>query len=235
MEPIVETLEVKGLSITLTRKAVKNAHLSVHPPDGRISLVAPIGTRTAVANSFILTKIAWIKQQQEELARQERETPRENIARESHYLWGKRYLLQVREADEKPHVYYDHKNLILTVRPEATAEKRAEVMYEWYKGLLHEAIPPLIFKWEKQLQVSVEAYFLQKMKTKWGSCNYKKRHIRINTELVKKPKDLLEYIIVHEMAHLIVSNHSEEFIQILDQHYPNWRDARKELNDLPIT
>ena len=113
--------------------------------------------------------------------------------------------------------------------------KRAEVIHEWHKALLHAVIPDLIAKWEVKLGVQVSGYFLQRMKTKWGSCNHRAGHIRLNTELVKKPKDLLEYVIVHEMAHLIEPIHSERFVAILDKNYPTWREARAELNELPLT
>ena len=129
----------------------------------------------------------------------------------------------------------DHKRITLIVRPDSTDDMRAEVIHEWHKSLLHEAVPPLITKWERKLGVKVAAYFLQRMKTKWGSCNHGAGHIRLNTELVKKPKDLLEYVIVHEMVHLIEPTHNDRFVLILEKHYPTWREARAELNELPLT
>jgi predicted metal-dependent hydrolase len=138
-----------------------------------------------------------------------------------------------REA--KPFVSLDHKRITLTVRPGSSAVKRAQIIHKWHKALLHEAVPPLIKKWERKLKVNVAGYFLQRMKTKWGSCNHRREYIRLNTELVKKPKDLLEYVIVHEMAHLLAPTHSDRFIQILEEHYPSWREARAELNELPLT
>jgi predicted metal-dependent hydrolase len=137
--------------------------------------------------------------------------------------------------DAKPFVALDHKRITLAVRPGSGEEKRAEVIHDWHKALLHEAIPPLIQRWERKLTVKVHGYFLQRMKTKWGSCNHRAGHIRLNTELVKKPKDLLEYVVVHEMAHLLVPTHSDRFVAILDERYPNWRDARAELNELPLS
>ncbi|MDQ3267726.1 MAG: M48 family metallopeptidase, partial [Pseudomonadota bacterium] len=168
------------------------------------------------------------------LENQARETPRQFIERESHYLWGRRYLLTVKYHDVKPFLLIDHKRITLTVRPGSDVEKRAEVMHEWHKSLLHDVVPPLIAKWERKLKVKVTGYFLQRMKTKWGSCNDCAGHIRLNTELVKKPKDLLEYVIVHEMVHLIEPTHSDRFISILEKHYPSWREARAELNELPL-
>ncbi len=142
--------------------------------------------------------------------------------------------MTVNQKEAKPTNVLDHRPITLTVRPGSSHEKRGRVIHGWHKSLLHEAIPPLVNKWEGKLKVDVAGYFLQRMKTKWGSCNHTAGHIRLNTELVKKPKDLLEYVIVHEMAHLIDSTHSDRFIAILDEHYPPWREARAELNELPL-
>jgi predicted metal-dependent hydrolase len=218
----------------VTKKAIKNVHLSVHPPDGRVTLVAPKATRLEVARAYAISKLGWIRNQQDKLARQARETPRQFIERESHYLWGRRHLLSIKHREAKPTVSLDHKRITLTVRAGTDADKRAEVIHEWHKSLLHAAVPALIKKWEPKLKVKVTGYFLQRMKTKWGSCNHREGHIRLNTELVKKPKDLLEYVIVHEMVHLIEPVHSERFIEILQEHYPSWREARSELNELPL-
>jgi len=231
---VTETIQLGEIAIRLTRKAIKNVHLSVHPPDGRVTLVAPTETRLEVARAYAIAKLAWIREQQAQLKDQARETPRQYLERESHYLWGRRYLLSVEERDTRPGVKQDHKRIMLTVRPGSDRAKRAEVMHEWHRRLLHEAIPPLIEKWERKLHVKVAGYFLQRMKTKWQSCNPTAGIIRLNAKQVQKPKDLLEYIVVHEMAHLIEPTHSERFIDLLDKNYPNWRDARAELNELPL-
>lgn len=232
---MTEVIELAGIAIQVTRKAIKNVHLSVYPPEGRVTLVAPVDTRLDVARAYAISKLGWIRQQQEKLRSQAREAPRQFVERETHYLWGRRYLLHVVEQDIKPHVQLDHKRITLCVRPDCSQEKRAEVIHEWHKALLHEFIPQVIKKWEPVLGVSVSAYYLQKMKTKWGSCNHRARNIRLNTELVKKPKDLVEYVIVHEMVHLIEPTHSNRFVVLLDEHYPSWREARSELNELPVT
>jgi len=231
---MIETIEVGEISIRVTRKAIKNVHLSVHPPDGWVSLVAPKDTRLEVARAYAISKLKWIRAQQDQLRAQAREAPRQWLTRESHYLWGRRYLLTVSERDAKPGVRLDHKRIHLSVRPGADRSKRAQVMHEWHKSLLHDVVPTLIRAWEPRLGVTVSAYFLQRMKTKWGSCNYRAAHIRLNTELVKKPRDLLEYVIVHEMAHLIEATHNEHFVAVLDEQLPSWREARAELNELPL-
>jgi predicted metal-dependent hydrolase len=230
-----ETIQLGKLSIVVTRKNIKHVHLSVYPPDGRVTLVAPSLTRLDVARAYAISRLGWIRQQQAKLKSQARETPRKFIERESHYLWGRRRLLSVAYRDAKPSVSLDHKRITLTVRPGTGAQRRAEVIHDWHKSLLHEAVPPLIQKWERKLKVKVTGYFLQRMKTKWGSCNHRAGHIRLNTELVKKPKDLLEYVVVHELAHLLEPTHSERFAAILDKHWPTWREARTELNDLPLS
>lgn len=233
-EPASETIRLGELAIAVTRKAVRHVHLSVHPPDGRVTLVAPADTRLEVARAYAITRLAWIRDQQARLRAQARETPRRFVTRESHYVWGKRYLLSVIEREQKPSVTMDHRRIRLTVRPGSDQAKREAVLHDWHRRLLHEAVPRLIRKWEPRLEVEVAAYFLQRMKTKWGGCNHAARHIRLNTELVKKPRDLLEYVVVHEMAHLIAPTHSERFVALLDEHYPSWREARAELNALPL-
>jgi predicted metal-dependent hydrolase len=230
-----EVIELGDISITVTRKKIKNVHLSVHPPDGRVTLSAPTATRPEVARAYAISKIGWIREQQSVLRSQARETRREFVERESHYLWGRRYLMTVVEQEAKPGVSIDHKRLTLSVRPGSDHAKRATIIHEWHKSLLHEFIPPLITRWEAKLGVHVVAYFLQRMKTKWGSCNHEAGHIRLNTELVKKPKDLVEYVVVHEMVHLIEPTHSERFVSILTKHFPSWREARAELNELPLS
>ena len=232
---MIDTIRLGDIAIAVTRKAVKHVHLSVHPPGGRVTMVAPTGTRLEVARAFAVTKLPWIRKQQALFHGQAREAPRRFVGRETHHVWGRRYLLNMRYAAAKPAVVLDHRHITLTVRPGADAVKRADVLHEWHRALLHELLPSLIAKWESRLGVRVKAYFLQRMKTRWGSCNQQARHIRFNTELVKKPKDLIEYVVVHEMLHLIEPTHSERFLLLLSRHYPSWREARAELNELPLS
>lgn len=231
---MTETIKLGDVVIAVNRKAVKNVHLSVHPPAGHVTLVAPTGTRLEVARAYAISKLGWIRDQQAKLRRQARETPRQFVERESHHLWGRRYLLSVVEKDVKPVVTFDHHVITLTLRPGSVLAKREEVMQEWHRTLLHGVVPALIRKWEAKLNVTVSGYFLQRMKTKWGGCNHRAGNIRLNTELVKKPKNLLEYVVVHEMLHLIEPTHNERFVLLLEQHFPSWREARAELNELPL-
>jgi predicted metal-dependent hydrolase len=229
-----EIIRLGDIEIEVTSKAIKHAHLSVNPPSGRVTLVTPSGTRPEIARAFAISKLGWIRKQQSKLRAQAREARRKFVERESHDLWGRRHLLTVRYREARPSVVVDHRRITLSVRPGATDTKRAEVMHEWHKSLLHRVVPALIRKWQPKLGVKVHGYFLQRMKTKWGSCNNRAGHIRLNTELVKKPCDLLEYIIVHEMLHLVEPTHNERFISLLNKHYPAWREARAELNELPL-
>ena len=232
---MAEQITLGDITIAMTRKQVKHVHLSVHPPNGRVTMVVPQATRLAAARAYAISKLRWIRDQREKLRTQPRELPRAFVTRESHYLWGRRYLLTVQEIDTKPSVVAKNQRLVMTVRPGASASKRAEVMHEWHKSLMHAAVKPLLSKWETRIGVKASAYFLQRMKTKWGACNARARNIRLNTELVKKPRELLEYVIVHELMHLIEPRHSDRFMALMDRHYPHWREARAELNALPLS
>ncbi len=229
-----EVFELGEITISLTRKSVKNVHLTVHPPEGRVSLVAPTCTRTEVARAYAISKLGWIRLQQQALRDQARESQRQYVERESHSLWGRRHLLTVVEANTKPAVKVDHRRITLSVRPGSDAAKRAVVMHDWHKRLLHAMVPDLIARWQPRLGVNVAAYFLQRMKTKWGSCNHSAGHIRLNTELVKKPRDLVEYVVLHEMVHLLEPTHNDQFVALLTRHWPHWQESRSELNVLPL-
>ena len=232
---MTETIQLGPIEIAVERKAIKHVHLSVHPPSGRVTMVAPLTTRSEVARAYAVSKLGWIREQQAKLCGQAREAPRLFVERESHYVWGRRYLLTGREEEAKPFVSLSPRRITLTVRPGSGRERREAVIHAWHRSLLHDALPGMIRKWEPKLGVKVAGYFVQRMKTKWGSCNHRAGHIRLNTELVIKPKDLLEYVVVHEMVHLKESTHSDRFMAILGSHYPSWREARAELNELPLT
>jgi len=231
---MTETIVLGRMAVEVTRKSVKNVHLSVHPPDGRVSLVAPADTRLEVARAYVASRLGWIRAQQAALRGQARETERQFLTRESHYVWGRRYLLLVVERDGNSGVSLDHRRMTLTVRPGSTVEVRGAVIHEWHKELLHRVVPDRISEWERRIGVAVAGYGLRRMKTKWGSANVRSARILLNTELVKKPKDLLDYVIVHEMLHLLEPTHSDRFIELLGLHCPHWREARAELNALPL-
>jgi predicted metal-dependent hydrolase len=232
---VKDSFKLAEFEVEVSFKDIKNVHLSVKPPNGRVEMTAPIGTRPTAIMAYATSKLGWIREKRARLAKQRRETRRQYVSRESHMLWGKRYLLKVVESDERPQVHINHRELTLLVRRGSTRERRREFIEAWHRELLHTEVPSLISKWEKKLAVKVESYALQRMRTRWGSCNRVMRRIRINTELVKKPKELLEYVVIHEMLHLRISTHSEQFVELLTRHYPAWRQARAELNALPLS
>lgn len=229
-----EQIQLEDLTILVQRKTVKHVYLRVYPPDGRVTLVAPAGTRLEAVRAFVIAKLDWIRKQQAKLQARSRETPRLFVGHESHAVWGHRYLLRVVEKQARPCVMLDQQTITLQVRPGSDLLKRAAVMHAWHKSLLHAVIPGLIEKWQERLEVRVSAYFLQQMKTRWGSCNTRRRHIRLNTDLVRKPQNLLEYVVVHELVHLLEPSHNKRFVALMDQHYPIWREATAELNQLPL-
>jgi hypothetical protein len=183
---------------------------------------------------FAISKLGWIKKQQAKLRSQERETPREYVDRESHYVWGKRYLLTVIEADAAPGVELEHNRMILRVRPGTHRHMRQAIVNEWYRGQIKGSAAPIISKWESLLNVKVARCFVRQMKTRWGSCNPRARNIRLNSDLAKKPKVCLEYVVLHEILHLIERTHNSRFIDLLDRFMPRWQFYRDDLNKLPV-
>jgi hypothetical protein len=231
---MISQLQLGEVVVDVVQKDIKNLHLSVHPPTGRVTISAPLRMKSEAIRVFAITKLGWIKQQQFKQQAQPRETPRDYIERESHYVWGRRYLMTIIEKEATAKIDVSGNRLKLHIRPGTSPAKRQVIMDQWYREELKKALPPLLAKWEKNIGVTVSKVFVQRMKTKWGSCNHRVRHIRLNTELAKKPKKLLEYVIVHELAHLLEPTHNERFIAILQSHYPRWLEARTQLNELPL-
>jgi hypothetical protein len=228
-------LELGDINVDVVLKDIKNVHLSVYPPTGRVRISAPSHMNLDTIRVFAVSKLGWIKQQQKKLREQERETPREYLDHESHYVWGKRYLMKVIECNETPSVALTHSRMILRVRPGADERKKQAILEEWYRRQLKKAVPPLISKWEAVMGVGVERFFVQRMKTMWGSCNHGASSIRLNSDLAKKSGEFLEYIVVHEMVHLLEPSHNERFRELMDRFIPNWRVYRSQLNRLPIS
>lgn len=218
----------------MVRKRIKHVHLSVHPPTGRVRIAAPWDMDVKSVRLFAVAKLDWIKRQQRKLASQDREPPREFLDREGHYLWGRRLLLKILEADAPRAVEVRHSALVLRVRPGDATETRARVLAHYYREQLKVEAIPVVKRWESRLGVHARELFVRQMKTRWGSCNPEAGTIRLNTELAKKPRECLEYVIVHELAHLLDATHGKPFIAVLDRHLPHWRDTRKLLNRLPV-
>ena len=183
---------------------------------------------------FAISKLGWIKQHQRKFQEQEREPPREYLGRESHYFWGKRYLLKVIESDEASLIELKNRKLTLRVRPGTPADKKHALLDAWYRQRLKAEVPALIAKWASHMGVKVERFHIQRMKTKWGSCSPATRSIRLNTDLAKKPRECLEYLVVHEMAHLLEPTHNKRFVALMDNLLPRWKDCRDALNRLPV-
>ena len=231
---MVTQLQLGDIAIDVVLKDIKNVHLSVHPPTGRVRISAPSHMTLETIRVFAISKLDWIKRHQQEVREQDRETFREYVDRESHYVWGKRYLLTVSESQQAPAIELEHSRMCLRVRPGTDAVKRQAVVEAWYREQVKKAVPPLLTKWEPVIGASVERLFVRQMKTKWGSCNPRSASIRLNTELARKPRECLEYVVVHEMVHLLEPTHSARFIASMDQLIPQWRFQRDRLNQLPV-
>jgi predicted metal-dependent hydrolase len=227
-------VQVGDIVVDVELKGIKNVHLSVHPPTGRVRISAPEHMTIESIRVFAISKLDWIRKHQATYRAQERRTPRQYIERESHYLWGRRYLLQVREEARHPTVALSPRHIVLTVRPGASVSVREEVVAQWYRGQLKAAAVEIVAGWSPVLGIRVNGIFVRKMRTRWGSCNSVAQTIRLNTELAEKPKECMEYVAVHEMVHLLEPTHNARFIALMDQFMPQWRALRDQLNRLPI-
>ena len=224
------TIELGDICLDVIHKNIKNVHLSVHPPHGRVTIAAPLQMDLETLRLFSISKLGWIRKQQAKLQKQKRETAREYITRESHYFLGDRYLLKIVEEPAAPKIVVKHRNIELHVREGSTRNQKEAVMQEWYRVQLKEIVLRLIPKLEKKMNVEVAEVNIRTMKTKWGTCNAKAKRIWLNTELAKKPIELIEYVLIHEMVHLLERNHNEKFIASMDKFAPKWRHLREELN-----
>ncbi len=227
-------LRLNDLDIEVVQKKIKNVHLSVYPPHGRVRVSAPESMALDTIRVFVISKLAWIKKQQKKLHAQAREAPREFITRESHYFNGERYLLNVIETKGAAWVKQQHSTLDLYVRPGASRERKSAILDGWYREQLKQKLPPLIAKWEDKMGVKVNEFGIKKMKTRWGTCNTKAHRIWLNLELAKKPAECLEYVVVHEMVHLLEPSHNNRFVALMDRFMPKWKSHKDELNRLPI-
>ena len=228
-------IDVNGLTVDVVRKDIKNLHLAVYPPNGRVRVAAPLRLDDEAVRLAVIARLAWIKRQRAKFEAQERETKREYLNGESHYFLGARYRLNIVEEDAQPKVIVRNKQYLdLYIRPGSDSVQRERIITAWYRANLKAMIPPLIEKWEPVMGVQVADWGVKQMKTKWGSCNIKAHRIWVNLELVKKPSRCLEFIIVHEMAHLLERQHNERFIELISKFLPQWRQYREELNRAPL-
>ena len=226
---------VNGLVIQIVRKAIKNLHLGVYPPNGRVRVAAPLQVGDAAVRRAVIGKLGWIKRQRARFDAQPRESAREMVSGESHYFRGRRYRLRLIYSDGTPTVLLrGHTRMEVRVRPGTPPEQRERLLNQWYRGQLRKLVPPLLEKWQPALGVIAVEWGIKKMKTKWGACNPQARRIWLNLELVKKPAQSQEYIAAHELAHLLERHHNDRFIAIMDRHLPQWRSIRQELNSAPL-
>jgi predicted metal-dependent hydrolase len=227
-------LQLGDIAVELVLKDIKNVHLTVHPPAGRVRISAPARMPLDTIRVFAVSKLEWIRRQQHRIREQQREPPRKYVQRESHYVWGKRYLLSVVDSDGAPSIALEHDRMILAVRAGTREPMKEAIVAHWYRSQLKAAVPELIASWERVLAVRVKRVFVRQMRTRWGSCNPRARTIRLNTELARRPRECLDYVVFHEMAHLIEPSHNARFIGLMDRFMPSWRFCRETLNRLPI-
>ena len=228
-------IRVSGLCVQIARKEIKNLHLGVYPPNGRVRVAVPLSVRDDAVRLAVVGKLGWIKKQQAKFAAQPRQSKREMVSGESHYFLGRRYRLRVVEHQGPARLVLQNRDFFeLYVRPDTDAKGRERVLQNWYREQLRRLTPPILAKWEAILGVEAAAWGIKKMKTKWGACSTGARRIWLNLELAKKPVQCLEYIVVHELVHLIERHHNDRFIALMDRHLPRWRQYRHELDAAPL-
>jgi predicted metal-dependent hydrolase len=228
-------ITVSGVQVQIVRKAIKNLHLGVYPPNGRVRVAAPLRVSDDAVRLAVIGKLGWIKRQQARFEGQPRESQREMVSGESHYFQGRRYRLRVVEHNGPGQVVMrNNTTLELRIYRGTDTAGRQRLLSRWYREHLRAAIPPLLARWETILGIRAAAWGIKQMKTKWGACNAEARRIWLNLELAKKLAGCLEYIIVHELTHLLDRHHDDRFIALMDQHLPNWRQRRQELNAAPL-
>jgi hypothetical protein len=230
----VRRITVSGIAVEVVRKDIKNLHLGVYPPHGRVRVAAPLAVGDDAVRLAVIGKLGWIRKQKARFDGQARQTRREMVTGESHYLLGQRYRLRVHHHDGAARISLQGRSINLFVRQTATADDRERILQRWYRAQLKALIPPLLDKWEQATGVRPTTWGVKKMKTKWGSCNADARRIWLNLELAKRPVQCVEYIVVHELVHLVERKHGERFTALMDTYLPSWRLLREELNRGPL-
>jgi predicted metal-dependent hydrolase len=231
----MQQITISNIKIDVEKKSIKNLHLGVYPPNGRVRIAAPLKTNDESIRLFAISKLSWIKKQQRSFANQEREIEREYISGESHFFNGRRYLLRLVATEGKATVILKHRHIELHIKSGSSTKQREIAISNFYRNHLNDHIPSIIARWEKKMKVSVGEYGIKRMKTKWGTCNIEAKRIWVNLELAKKTLPFLEYIIVHEMVHLLERHHNENFIRYMNLFLPQWRVLKTNLNKSPIS
>lgn len=231
---MIQQIIFGDISVDVEFKDVKYLRLGVHPSTGKVRVSAPFRTKMETIRSFVNSKLEWIKRHQRKVRNQARETQSEYVDQESHLVWGRRYLLKVIEKCGPASIELKDEHLVLIAPPETSRVEKQAMMESWYRDQVQEALPPLIARWQQVMAVTVDRYSVRGMKTRWGSCTPAKRSIRLNTELAKKPRECLEHVLVHEMAHLLEPSHNATFVKHMNHFLPNWKKFRKQLRELPV-
>lgn len=233
------SITISDITVEVIKKDIKNIHLAVYPPNGKVRLAAPKEVNDETIRLYAVSKLSWIRKQQRNFKQQDRQTERNYVNRETHYFFGKKYLLKIidtpRNSVNQKVTIYNKSEIHLHLKEGSTSLYKHNVINEWYRNELKKVIPAIIDKWEKIMGVQVEDWGVKQMKTKWGTCNIKAKRIWINLELAKKPEKCLEYIVVHEMIHLLERKHSEIFLAYMNKFLPNWKQIKNELNKLPVS
>lgn len=228
-------LVIGGISVDVFRKDIKNLHINVMPPNGRVRVAIPFNVNDDRVRSAVITKFAWIKKQQAEFENQPRQSPREMVEGESHYLLGRRYRLKIIDGKGQAQISTQGANtIVLAMSSSLDKKKRLKLLDEWYREQLRKRLPDLFLKWQSIIGVEVAYYGIRKMKTKWGSCNIEQKRILLNSELIKKPVPCIEYILVHELVHILERKHNKHFKAYMDQFMPDWEMRRDLLNNSPL-
>ncbi|MFD8632366.1 M48 family metallopeptidase [Streptomyces sp. NPDC059533] len=228
-------ITVLGIDVQVDFKDIKNLHIGVYPPVGRVRVAAPQRMDGDQVRLAVIQRLPWIKRQQDELRSAQRQSVREMVGGESHYIWGVRRRLKIVERPGRPHMEIDGDRVVLYAPPGTDDQRRRDLLDQWYRDQLRRAVPPLIERWETKLGVSVPWWGIRRMKTKWGSCNRETHRLWFNSELAKKHPECLEYVVVHEMVHYLERGHGSRFAQLMDSFLPDWRSRRDSLNAAPLS
>lgn len=226
-------ITIGNITLNLQRKPIKNLHISVLPPEGKVRVSAPLQLSDTAIRMAVVKRLAWIREQQADFAAQPRQSEREMCSGETHYLWGRGYRLDV-NVSSSPSVKLKGGRIAITSKTEITTEKRQLILQDWYRQILRKRLEPLMRQWQERIGVRPSFVGIKRMKTKWGSCNPSTGRIWLNLELVKKPPECLEFIIVHELIHLLERHHNERFKALMQQHLPKWAEHRRTLNRTPL-
>jgi hypothetical protein len=234
LTPKTRTMDLGDVVVDVVWKDIKNLHLSVRPPGGKVRITVPVRMKLETIRAFALSKLDWIKKHKKKMREQERENPREEGGPETHLVWGQPYGVKLNVVKTRPSVELKDGQLVLNVKAGFSQSRQRALLEAWYRDQVKTAAQPMLAKWEPQLGVRAQRLFIQRMKTRWGTCHYRKGHIRLNSDLARKPLPCLEYVVVHELVHLLEPSHNTRFKALMTRYMPEWKQVRNELKWLPV-